>query len=210
MKKVVLSAIAVFALSFANAQKKSVPTKVEKNNSAFGFSNEDYIIEGAFSFSSTSGSAEDTNTFSFSPSVGYFIKKNLAVGGRLSYKTSKTEESGGVITDKSSAFRIEGFLRHYFFDFGNRFKLYGDYSLGFESGKMGTANNKYTGFGIAAGLGMNFFVTEKIALNVGLADVLSVYSMSPDKGDNITKIEGNVNVFNNFFTQTQFGLTFKY
>jgi len=209
MKKVVLSAVAVFTLAFANAQKKENPTN-EKSDSDFGFSMEDYFIEGVFSFSSTSGSAEDTNTFSFSPSVGYFIQENLAIGGRLSYNTLKTEDSNGSVIDKNSAFRIEGFVRHYFLDLGKRFKTYANYSLGFESGKQGVVGNKYTGFGVAAGLGVNYFVTEKIALNIGLADVFSVYSISPDQGDTITEIKGNVNVFNNFFTETQFGLTFKY
>jgi len=209
MKKVVLSAVAVFTLAFANAQKKENPTN-KKSDSEFGFSTEDLFIEGVFSFSSTSGSAEDTNTFSFSPSVGYFIQENLAIGGRLSYNTLKTEDGSGSVIDKKSAFRIEGFVRHYFLDLGKRFKTYADYSLGFESGKQGVGGNKYTGFGVAAGLGVNYFVTEKIALNIGLADVFSVYSISPDQGDTITEIKGNVNVFNNFFTETQFGLTFKY
>jgi len=208
MKKIVLSVVVVFALTIAHAQKKAEP--IQKNDSGFGFSEEDYFIEGVFSFNSTSGSVEDTNTFTFSPSLGYFIKENLAIGGRLSYGTLKKENGNGNVIEKNSSFRVEAFVRHYLLDLGKRFKTYADYSLGFESGKQGVGGNKYTGFGIAAGLGVNYFVTEKIALNIGLADVFSVYSISPDQGDNITEIKANINVFNNFFTQAQFGLTFKY
>jgi len=208
MRKIVLSVIVLGTLTFANAQKKEESTN-KKNDSSFGFSMQDYFIEGIFQFSSTSGSTEDVNTFVFSPSVGYFIRENVAIGGRLAYLSHKEEDVFGNVVNKISAFGIQAFARHYFLDLGKRFKTYADYSLGFESGKQGVPGTKYTGLGIVAGLGVNYFVTEKIALNIGLADVFSVRSISPDQGDTITQIKGNVNVFNNFFTQAQFGLTFK-
>ena len=110
---------------------------------------------------------------------------------------------------KTNVFGIGGFARYYFLDLGARFKTYAEAGAAFGSQKESITGVKANGFGLGAGLGLQYFVTEKIAINFGLSDILSYTSAKVDGGKAESEFEGNVNVFNNFFTTTQFGLTFK-
>ena len=56
MKKVLLSAVALFAFGFANAQEGST---------AAGFSQGDVFVSGGVGFSSTSAGDDKTNGFNF-------------------------------------------------------------------------------------------------------------------------------------------------
>ncbi len=202
MKKLILSAVAVFALSFANAQEGE-PT--------FGFSEGNIIIEGNIGFGSTNDKNTETktNSFNFSPKAGYFISDDLAIGIKLDYRSDK-EEMAGNETDKNSEFGIGAFGRYYFLDLGARFKTYAELGLEFNSGKTGVGEFKYSGVGVGAGVGINYFVTENFAINFALTDILSYQSNKYKDGEAVTEFNGNINVFDNFFTTAQFGLTFKF
>ncbi|TWI09278.1 outer membrane protein, partial [Flavobacterium cauense R2A-7] len=109
------------------------------------------------------------------------------------------------------------FARYYFLDLGQRFKTYAEAGLGFGSQKWetnGTETRKDSNFGLGIDLGMNYFVTEKMAINFGLANVLGFNSgKSEFPGGGETKsssVNGNFNVFNNFFDTPTFGLTYKF
>src|SRR5690554_1664089 len=118
MKKLILSAVAVFALTFANAQEGE-PT--------FGFSEGDFLIEGNIGFGSTNDKNFDvkTSSFNFNPKAGYFISDDLAVGLDLGFGSNKTEVAG-TETAKTSTVGIGAFARYYFLELGERFKTYGD------------------------------------------------------------------------------------
>ena len=201
MKKVLFAAVAVFAFGIANAQE---------DTKSFGFNEGDIILEGNLGFSSTNdkNTEEKTSSFNFNPKVGYFMADNLAIGLELMVGSNK-EEVAGVDTDKNSNLGVGAFARYYFMDLGERFKPYGEFGLGFNSGKQTLADVKYSGIGAGVGLGVNYFVTEKIAINFALTDILSYSSNKYDGGENVTEFNGNLNVFNNFFTTAQFGMTFK-
>ncbi|MDD3771320.1 MAG: outer membrane beta-barrel protein, partial [Weeksellaceae bacterium] len=163
-----------------------------------------FIVEGNIGFNSTNDKASDTKTSSFnlSPKVGYFFTDDLAVGVELDLGSSKIND------EKTNSFGAALFARYYFLELGERFKTYGELGLGFASLKQGDA--KASGFGAGLDLGINYFVTETIAINFGLSDVLSFSSFKPKGGDAYTEFNGNINVFNNFFDTAQFGLTFKF
>lgn len=202
MKKVLLSAVALLAFGFANAQEE------EKG---FGFAQGDVIVEGNLSFNSTNDKNTEvkTNGFQFNPKVGYFLNDKFAIGVELGVGSDK-EETAGTETDKNSNFNAGVFGRYYFLDLGKRFKTYAEAGLGMESGKAGLADAKYSGFGFGAGLGMNYFVSDSFAINFALTDVLSYSSQKWDGAENVSEFNANVNVFNNFFTTAQFGLTYKF
>ena len=201
MKKLLFAAAAVFAFGMANAQE---------DTKSFGFNEGDIILEGNLGFSSTNdkNTEEKTSSFNFNPKVGYFMSDKLAIGVELMVGSDK-EEVAGTDTDKNSNIGAGAFARYYFLDLGQRFKTYGELGLGFNSGKAGLADVKYSGIGAGVGLGVNYFVTEKIAINFALTDILSYSTFKYDEGENVSQFNGNVNVFNNFFTTAQFGLTFK-
>jgi len=168
MKKVLLSALAVFAFTFANAQ--------EEGEKSFGFAQGDIFIEGNLGFYSTNDKNTEvkTNGVNFNPKAGYFISEKLAIGLELMVGSDK-EEVAGTDTGKSSNFGVGAFARYYFLDLGARFKTYAEAGLGMNSGKEEyfPGDAKYSGFGFGAGLGMQYFVTEKMAINFGLSDILS-------------------------------------
>ena len=201
MKKVLLSAVALLTIGFANAQEEK----------SFGFAKGDVIVEGNLTFGSTNDKNSDvkTNNFEFNPKVGYFLTDKVVLGLEVGVGSDK-EETAGVDTDKNSNFNVGVFGRYYFLDLGQRFKTYAEAGLGLQSGKTGLADAKYSGVGAGAGLGINYFVSESFAINFGLTDILSYSSSKDDGAENVSEFNANVNVFNNFFTTAQFGLTFKF
>lgn len=201
----ILSAMAVFALSFANAQEGE-PT--------FGFSEGDFFVEGNIGFGSTNDKNTEvkTSSFNFNPKVGYFISEDLAVGLDLGFGSNKTEVAGTDVA-KVSAVGFGGFARYYFLDLGKRFKTYGEFGVGYATANDKIAEVKTNTIGVGAGLGINYFVTESFAINFGLADILSYSSSKTDiDGDEGSNEFGfGFGEFNNFFgTTATFGLTFKF
>lgn len=204
MKKIVLTLAALASFTFASAQ--------EGETSTFGFGEGNILLEGNLGFNSTNdkNTEEKTSHFEINPKVGYFISDDFAIGVELAYSSDKEEDPAGEVT--ANTFGAGAFGRYYFLDLGERFKTYGELGAGFVSTKqeMGGMEAKANGFGVGLGLGMNYFVTESFAINFALSDVLSYTSAKADEGEAVTEFNGNINVFNNFFTTAQFGLTFKF
>ena len=202
MKKILLSALAVFAFGVANAQEEG----------GFGFSKGDVIVEGNLSVSSNSvssgNSTTTTTSYAFRPVGGYFITDKFAVGLGLNIASEKGSGSGSA---EKNTFGVTAAGRYYFLDLGQRFKVYGQAGLGFDSISTKPGDKKETEIGFVAGLGVNYFLTKSIAINFGLTDVFSVKNHKvKDVDGSDTKVELNVNNFSNFFTTPTFGLTFKF
>ena len=225
MKKVLLTAVAVFSLTFVNAQEEVKETK------GFGFSQGNIMLEGNLGFSSNTetdsdntGDIEETKTssFNFNPKAGYFVSDKFAVGVEFMIGSGKSENTvfgtPNVTTENTSNGVGAGvFARYYFLELGERFKTYAEAGLGFGSSTWetnGTETQKDSNFGLGFDLGMNYFITEKMAINFGLANVLgfnSTTSEFPGGGETTNSgINGNINVFDNFFDTPTFGLTYKF
>ena len=215
MKKVLLiAAVAVFGLSNVNAQDVETPE--------FGFAQGDVFLEGNFRYSSNKDNNEPVTTnsaFVFTPKAGYFVTEDLAVGvqlGLASFK-DKVEFEDTSFEEKTSGFGAGVFARYYFLDLGKRFKTFGEFGVNlngstYDDGVDGTDDIKENGFGAGLGLGMNYFVTENIAITFGLSDILSYNSskVDLDGAESESDFNANINVFNNFFATAQFGLLFKF
>lgn len=223
MKKVLLTAVAVFAFGFANAQEEA---------NTFGFAKGDIIVEGQLSFASN----KETNSFagadldetkfsgiSFTPKAGYFISDKLALGVELQVLSTKETTTDFTVTpndvteEKGAGFGAGVFARYYFLELGQRFKTYAEVGAGFGSIKNEVDNvetDQTSSFGIGADLGMNYFVTNRFAISFGLANVLSFNSAKteyPGGGETQeNSFNGNLNVFRNFFDTPTFGLTYKF
>jgi len=202
-KTTILSAIALSAMSFAAAQETD-PT--------FGFSKGNVFVEGNLGF----GTAKDNNAkksttnFALNPSVGYFISDKVALGVELGFE-SDNEKINGTETDKNSQFGAGAFLRYYFLDLGKRFKTYTNVGVGFASRTQGLAENKTSGFVADLSVGVNYFLTEKIAINAVVGnDILNYTSAKPKNGESVNQFTANLNVFDNFFNEAKFGLTFRF
>ena len=198
MKKIVLS-LAVLATGVAAQAQEG-----------FGFKKGDVLLEGNVGFNTTNDKNSDTkeNTFNFTPKAGYFINDKFALGIELGIGSDKTTVNG-TDTDKNSNFDAGVFGRYYFLELGQRFKTYAEVGVAYKSGKATLAEVKYSGFGAKAGLGINYFVTPKMAINFGLSNVLAFNTMKVKGAEAVSEFDANVNVFNNFFNTATFGLTFK-
>ncbi|MES2863359.1 MAG: outer membrane beta-barrel protein [Bacteroidota bacterium] len=216
MKKVLLTAVAVFSLTFVNAQ--------EEEKKGFGFAKGDVLVEGNLMFNSNKDEAGTTevkdNMFSFSPKVGFMLSDKLALGAEfmIGSGTQETTTPGGSTEDTQSSFGAGVFARYYFLDLGERFKTYAEAGLGFGSSKDetdGVENFSTSTVGFGIDLGMNYFVTERFAINFGLNNVIGFNSDKtefPGGGETTSNgINANLNTYNNFFGGTPtFGLTWKF
>lgn len=204
MKKVVLSAVALLAITFANAQDNGAKD--------FGFSQGNILVEGNLGFGSSNdkNTEEKTNVFTISPKVGYFVTDKFAVGAQLGY-TSQKEEVAGIDTEKNSLFNAGVFGRYYFLDLGQRFKTYADAGVNFLSAKNDLTDVKADGFGAGVGLGINYFVTDRIVLNFALRNIISYETLKVDGGESVSEFgfDLNGNIANPFSTAS-FGVGYKF
>ncbi|MDR2281566.1 MAG: outer membrane beta-barrel protein [Sphingobacterium sp.] len=214
MKKFLLTLTAVAGLTAASQAQE------------FGFEKGNFIVEGNFNSSNTNNknTKEKNSTFNFNPKAGYFVTDKIAVGVDFGFGQEKnttvnaTTDVKTIKTDKN--FGVGAFGRYYFLEVGSRFKTYTEVGVGYANTKAGetkvgdvkTDAVKVNGFGANAGIGANFFLTEKIAVNFAFANVISYGSAKADLdgAKASTAFNTNVNVFNNFFDNATFGLTFKF
>lgn len=155
MKKLLLSLVAVAAITFgANAQ-------TEKGK---------IILGGNVGFNSTKvdGAAKADFNFSVVPSVGYFVGNNFAMGTGVGYTYDKSVSDGA----QTEAFRVAPFGRYYV-NLTDQFKFFGQLSVpmafgtvkdveanGDTGAKLGTA----TTIGVNVAPGFAFFPNKKIGI----------------------------------------------
>ncbi|MGN6341175.1 MAG: outer membrane beta-barrel protein [Ginsengibacter sp.] len=209
MKKSVLTLAAVAAFSLASKAQ------------TFGFNKGDVILEGAIGVSSSDNKANETKatTISLTPKAGYFVTDKFAVGLNVNYSASKNTDYSGSSDSytKSNGVGAGVFGRYYFWNPGQRFKVYGEADLDYTStgnensnGTTTIKSDKVNTFGLNAGIGANYFLTQKIAIGYKFANVIGYSTSKVDTKD--SKATNNfhlgLNNFNNFFSAGQFSLTF--
>ena len=132
MKKV-LFIVALVAVSFAGTAQTSKST---------------WMLGGGAGFNSSKpDGASSTSTWNLSPSLGYFVMDNLALGASVSI----ADNGGGT---KSN---FGPFVRYYFTSLGKSAKLFGNVGANFGD---------YTEFGVKAGVA--YFLNSSIALETAL------------------------------------------
>jgi hypothetical protein len=210
MKKIILTAVAVLAFGFANAQEEAT-----ENN---GFAKGNMWIEGGFSFRSSDNETpgDITSSYAFTPKVGYMLTDQWAIGGYLNFAGGELNNvANPAVSDKFGAFGIGAFGRYYFLQLGAKksFQAYGEIGLGY-TGESYEPNgfDKQTNSTINANIaiGMNYFFTPKWAATFTLANILSYNSANPETGSNTSDLVVNVNLFQNIFATPQFGLLYKW
>ena len=200
MKKIILTVAAVFALSFANAQ--------DKKESGFGYAKGDIVLGGNIMTSSSTtdvaGVSTKTSSSMIGPDVAYFIDDNFALELGLGIGNSKS----GSVTRATTNVAVGA--RYYFLNLGERFKTYTNFGLNFGSDDNGgNGADKTSTLGVGAGIGMNYFLTSKVAINFGLGNVIS-YNSSTTGNNKTTSMDVNLNEFNNFFNKPTFGVSYRF
>ncbi|WP_299364221.1 outer membrane beta-barrel protein [Winogradskyella sp.] len=167
-KFLLMSAIAVFGLTNVLAQ--------DDNATTGGFEKGDIYASGSISFATTSFDNLDSNQFVFSPEVGFFITENISLEAGLIFGSS---ENFGE--DKTSTFG--GALgANYFFTPAKQFSFVVGAGLAYSSSKFepnGGEENTVNTFVISAAPGVNYFVSDCIALRASVG-ALSYTSSKED------------------------------
>ena len=178
MKKIILSAFALFAIGFANAQEKSEEGK--------GFSNGDVVISGTVGFSSTKTGDFKTDSFTIMPGVGFFVSDNIAIGGTIGYTSGTSTQdlsgAGDFFDVKTNAFVVGAFGRYYATP-ASDFSFFGELSVAYSTAKSevdGTdLESKANGFGIGVSPGVSYFISSNFALEASIG-ALSYNTTKPD------------------------------
>lgn len=187
----------------------------------YGFGKGNILLEGNLGFSTVdnkNAEIKETN-FNFTPKVGYFFTDKLAAGVNINVGTSHEDDYGDETKNKANSFGAGLFGRYYFLELGSRFKTYAEVNADYASTKseLTVADNttkgpKTNAFGVNGGVGANYFLTDKIAVNFALSNIIGFNTSKVDEdGAKATNDFGvNLNQYNNFFDAATFGLTFKF
>ncbi|CAM4449819.1 outer membrane beta-barrel protein [Flavobacterium terrigena] len=162
MKKVLLTAVAVFSLTFVNAQE-------EKETTGVGFSKGNVFVSGAVGFGSSSTADVKETSFTFSPKVGFFVTENIAVGVKLGLESTKNDDGVDTI-EKTNDFSAGVFGRYYFTP-SSQFSVFAQLGVDMTSSKTTTditgfpsMEGKSNGFGVAFAPGVNYFLSDNFAI----------------------------------------------
>jgi outer membrane protein len=197
MKKVLLSAVALLAFGFANAQE-------EKANE--GFAKGDIFVTGAFTLGSEKTGDVKSSSFEIAPQVGFFLTENIAIGGKLGYASMKAENAGGDTQDEAG-FTVGAFGRYYFTP-ASKFSLFAQLGLDYSSMEDKLATD-YTEaeLGLGLGAGMNYFVSPNFSIEAGVA-VLGYSSNDNGGGSGVDKT--NNFSFGGDWRAVTFGVNYKF
>lgn len=196
MKKVLLTAVAVFAFGFANAQEGTTTTSDYKP--AKGTVTTEVSLTGGLN-------AADFNLNTGGVKFRYFLKEDLGLRLGLGINNNKTEDVSGVtpnmntLTTKNSDLSLKlGAEKH--FAGSERLSTYAgaDLVIGFgkntsddveENGDYIITEQKNAGFGVNVFTGADYYITKKVFLGVeaGLN-----FGTSKDKDATTSTKVGNV------------------
>lgn len=199
MKKIILSAISIMTIGFANAQTKGTSE---------GFSKGNVFVTGGFSFSNRTNNETDvkTNSFEIAPQVNYFVTENISVGAKVGYGSFTTKNATVTFSDQSVVtFGVQG---RYYFTPASKFSLFT--GLGFDyntaTNNLSDPKTKVNGFELGLGLGLNYFVSENWGIEASFAGLSYGTSKSDTAG---AKSTDTFNLGGNLSAVT-FGVNYKF
>lgn len=214
MRKKILTIAAVAGFSLTSNAQEVV------------FGKKDVIVEGNLSFNSidNKNTALKISNFEFRPKVGYFFADKLAAGisVNLGYTINDQyakDQYGNERRVKHNNLGVGLFGRYYFLELGARFKTYTELNVDFNGTKskttfdrISTSTPKTNNLDVTAGIGANYFLTNKIALNFSFSNIVGFRTSKLDKDGAKANNEFrlNINEFDNFFNTAKFGLMFKF
>lgn len=165
MKKVLLTAVAVFAFSFANAQ----------DSTTGGFSKGNIMLSGGIGIGSESQDVQKSSGFSVTPKVGYFLTNNFVVGLALGFESTKDENGAANPIVKNTTTSLGVFGRYYFTP-ASQFSFFGELGVNSMSTKEKTTNPspipssevKFNGFDVVLAPGVSYFLSKSFALETSI------------------------------------------
>lgn len=155
MKKLLLSALAVCAFTFSNAQE-------EKTEGTAGFAKGDMMISGAFSFGTESTGDVKENSFEIAPKFGFFVSDNIAVGAKIGFGSMKEDFDGTTISNMQTL--TLGAFGRYYMTPASKFSIFAELGVDYNSNEEKEADWKTSSVSAMVGPGISYFVSDAFAL----------------------------------------------
>jgi opacity protein-like surface antigen len=195
MKKIILSAVAIMAFGFANAQDST---------GGKGFSKGNIFVSGSVGITSTKTGDNKSSGFEIEPKVGFFVTDNIAIGGKLGYASLKSENAI-TDTEDQAALTVGAFGRYYFTP-SSDFSLFGEFGVDYSSIDNKLADVKENEIGANLGLGLSYFVSSNFAIEATWAGL--GYTSNDNGGDGADKT--NTFGLGANLSSINFGLLYKF
>ncbi len=157
-------------------------------NAQSNFKKSDKILEGTASYVKTEGADA---SYSLAPTIGYFLTDKFAIG--VAGETAKND--AGVKTNS-----IGVFGRCYFLNIGKNLKTYSQLTM-----SNVTINDAGSAFGLNLGLGLNYFVSSKLALTLHVADLVDYSDL-----ESSSKFSIGWQGVTNPFSASKFGVLYRF
>lgn len=174
MKKLLLvGAIALCGAMNAQAEKGSW---VIGGSTTLGFSNAKTTLK----YDGKSQDGPTVSTFAFTPSVGYFVANNLAIGLDLGFASITQKEEEGNWTGKTTASTVTALpTATYYFKSGSKILPYLGAGIGYGStktsytetynGNTDSEDETYSGLAYKAKGGIVFLLNQTVGVDLGVS-----------------------------------------
>jgi Outer membrane protein beta-barrel domain len=123
-----------------------------------GFRQSDIFVSGSFGYTSSKDAGVSTSKTSILPSLGYFIKDNIALVGTVGFESNDT----GVGSSTNSF--VLGAAARYYMTPTSKFSLFGEAGIGFKSGD----NTTILTVGVSPGL--NYFLNNHFSVEATVGE----------------------------------------
>lgn len=117
-----------------------------------------WIVSGNSSFqvsSTTPEGGDASTTVTLSPSIGYFVANNLAIGASVSLQSTEGTTVYSILPTAS-----------YYFETQSQIKPFVDLGLGYAN--ISADGDNFGGLALGAGAGIVYLFNQNVGLNVGL------------------------------------------
>lgn len=195
MKNITLIIIILFTITlYGQTEKGRILIGAQSN---FNFSSSKYTTTSNSSNYSTTYNSDTTNSFSFTPQIGYFASDNFVLG--LDFKLSSSKLKG---QDSNGFYTISPFAKYYLLDsnlkpffkaslgLGSFFNSYQTYSTGSYTATYEKVTTKINTARIGGGVA--YFVNNTIALEFNLDYFHDVYKSESNPDYNTKQTQSGI------------------
>jgi hypothetical protein len=146
--------------SSSSSSSSSTSSSRSSNSSSSaqeGFRQKDIFVSGSFGYTSSKDEGVSKSETSILPSLGYFLKDNIALLGTIGFKS---RDNGG---GSANTFVIGAAARYYITP-AAKFSLFGQAGIGFESG------DKTTVLTLGVSPGLNYFLNNHFSVEATVGE----------------------------------------
>lgn len=169
-----------------------------------GLKKGDTYASGLFGVSHSKSGDEKATDILFSPSVGYMVNNNIALGLSAGYGSSVSKL--GSVKTSEDIITSAGVFVTYYFNPQSKFSMFGTAGVGYLLTNDKLTDEKFTGIDVGISPGVSYFVSNNLALQatIGRLGFSSLKSNEPG-AEATNKIDLGLNL-----ATTNFGLIWKF